>query len=118
MISPFRPWLPFLLHACFALAVLVLALSASTGAAQAHGAGMHGMERAPIAMEDGLATAAAEDGCCHAQAGSHCSPLGPPPGPMHLSRRPRADAQGAEPSASRPLAAPAPGVPPPIRSAG
>ena len=132
-----------LLQGLAALAAILVVLWATTGAARAHGAGGHvgalaaqgaaqgsaeGAVHSSVHSDahsaahadghfDGHSGAEADPSCCHAQAGAHCSALGPPPGIFRLDRMagrgPRAETR----SASRPLAAPAPGVPPPIRSA-
>ena len=96
-----------LLHAGLVLALTAILLSASASRAEAHGAGD---DPGAEAVETG-------DACCHAQAGAHCSPLGAPPGALSFAGRQKTGVGGGEPPASRPLAAPAPGVPPPIRSA-
>ena len=103
-----------LLHAGLVLALTAILLSASASRAEAHGAGD---DPGAEAVETGDAGIRADDACCHAQAGAHCSPLGAPPGALSFAGRQKTGVGGGEPPASRPLAAPAPGVPPPIRSA-
>ncbi|MEC9432683.1 MAG: hypothetical protein VYD87_07235 [Pseudomonadota bacterium] len=99
-----------------AAALVALALLGSAGEARAHGAALASVSE-PAAAPD-LAQASDARPCCHAAAGGTCAALAAKRAGLAPLGAPAPSGALSAPGRLRPLAAPAPGVPPPISGRG